>query len=55
VGGFHSLKSFKNGSWMDDLTYLIRNFDYFEKVRKTMEVEKKHKQIADKLDLDPLD
>ena len=55
VGSFHSLKSFKNGSWMDDLNYLIRNFDYFEKLRKSIEIEKKQKQIADKLDLDPLD
>jgi hypothetical protein len=55
VGGFHSLKSFKNGSWMDDLNYLIRNFDYSEKIRKSNEVEKKQKQIADNLDLDPLD
>ena len=55
VGSFHSLKSFKNGSWMDDLNYLIRDFDDYEKNRKLSAQEKKQQQIADKLDLDPLD
>jgi len=55
VGSFHSLKSFKNGSWMDDLNYLIRDFDDYAKKEKSVAQEKKQQQIADKLDLDPLD
>ena len=55
VGSFHSLKSFKNGSWMDDLNYLIRDFDDYAKKKKSVAQEKKQQQIADKLDLDPLD
>ena len=55
VGSFHSLKSFKNGSWMDDLNYLIRDFDTFKKNKKLKQEEEKQKSLADKLDLDPLD
>ena len=55
VGSFHSLKSFKNGSWMDDLNYLIRDFDTFKKIKKLKKEEEKQKSLADKLDLDPLD
>jgi hypothetical protein len=55
VGSFHSLKSFKNGSWMDDLNYLIRDFDTFNKNKKLKQEEEKQKSLADKLDLDPLD
>ena len=55
VGSFHSLKSFKNGSWMDDLNYLIRDFDDCEKNRNSLVQQKKQQQMADKLDLDPLD
>ena len=55
VGSFHSLKSFKNGSWMDDLNYLIRDFDDYAKKEKSVAQEKKQQQMADKLDLDPLD
>ena len=55
VGSFHSLKSFKNGNWMDDLNYLIRDFDDYTKKEKSVAQEKKQQQIADKLDLDPLD
>ena len=52
---FHSLRSFKNGSWMDDLNYLIRDFDTFKKNKKLKQEEEKQKSLADKLDLDPLD
>ena len=59
---YHFLKSFKNGSWMDDLDYLIKNFNEFEKNRKIKEEENKlkeeiinRKNLADKLDLDPID
>ena len=55
VGSFHFLKSFKNGNWMDDLNYLIRDFDSFEKNKKLKQEDEKHKSLADKLDLDPLD
>ena len=55
VGSFHSLKSFKNGNWMDDLNYLIRDFDSFEKNKKLKQEYEKQKSLADKLDLDPLD
>ena len=55
VGSFHFLKSFKNGTWMDDLNYLIRDFDSFEKNKKLKQEDEKHKSLADKLDLDPLD
>ena len=51
----YSVKSFKNGSWMDDLDFLIKNLDEYEKNRNSMEDEIKKKQLADKLDLDPLD
>lgn len=55
VGSFHLLKSFKNGNWMDDLNYLIRDFDDYAKKEKSVAQEKKQQQMADKLDLDPLD
>ena len=55
VSSFNSLKSFKNGNWMDDLNYLIRDFDSFEKNKKLKQEDEKHKSLADKLDLDPLD
>ena len=55
VGSFHFLKSFKNGNWMDDLNYLIKDFDSFEKNKKLKQEDEKHKSLADKLDLDPLD
>jgi len=57
VGSFssNSLKSFKNGSWMDDLEFLIKNLDEYEKNRSSMEEEIKTKKLADKLDLNPLD
>ena len=40
---------------MDDLNYLIRDFDDYAKKEKSVAQEKKQQQIADKLDLDPLD
>jgi len=57
VGSFssNSLKSFKNGSWMDDLEYLIKNLDEYEKNRNSIEEEIKTKKLANKLDLNPLD
>ena len=55
VDSFHFLKSFKNGNWMDDLNYLIRDFDDYEKNRNSLAQQKKQQQMADKLDLDPLD
>lgn len=57
VGSFssNSLKTFKNGSWMDDLDFLIKSLDEFEKNRNLIEEKIKKQQLADKLDLDPLD
>jgi hypothetical protein len=57
VGSFssNSLKTFKNGSWMDDLDFLIKNLDEFEKNRNLKEEKIKKQQLADKLDLDPHD
>ena len=55
VESFHSLKSFKNGSWMDDLNYLIKDFNDCEKNSNSLAQKKKQQQMADKLDLDPLD
>ncbi len=55
VGNFQTLKSFKNGGWMDDLNYLIKDFDSFEKIKKFKQEDEKQKNLADKLDLDPLD
>jgi hypothetical protein len=40
---------------MDDLNYLIRDFDTFNKNKKLKQEEEKQKSLADKLDLDPLD
>jgi hypothetical protein len=51
----YTLKSFKNGSWMDDLDYLNKNLDEHEKNIEKIKKEKQRKQLADKLDLDPLD
>ncbi|MEI6470974.1 MAG: hypothetical protein WCO72_16090, partial [Betaproteobacteria bacterium] len=50
-----TLKSFKNGSWMDDLEYLNKSFDEYERNQKKLEKDKQLKQLADKLDLNPLD
>lgn len=55
VRNFQTLKSFKNGSWMDDLNYLIKDFDSFEKIKKFAQEDEKQKNLADKLDLDPID
>ena len=57
VGSFssNSLKTFKNGSWMDDLDFLIKNLDDYEKNRNLKEEKIKKQQLADKLDLNPLD
>lgn len=51
----YTLKSFKNWSWMDDLDYLNKNLDAYEKNIEKLKNEKQRKQLADKLDLDPLD
>jgi len=50
-----SLELFKNGSWIDDLGYLIRNFDDYEKKRDLIDEVEKRKKLAEKLDLNPLD
>lgn len=50
-----SLESFKNGSWIDDLEYLIKNFDDFQQKRELIEEVEKRKTLAEKLDLNPLD
>jgi len=50
-----TLKSFKNGSWMDELDYLNKNFKDYEEKSEIAEKEKQRKLLADKLDLDPND
>lgn len=55
VGKFFSMKSFKNGGWIDDLDYLNKSFDEYEKNKKLRQEYEKEKKLAEKLDLDPLD
>ena len=51
----NTIKSFKNGNWLDDLEYLKSHF-YSNWLNKNQsEKNEKLKLIADKLDLDPLD
>jgi hypothetical protein len=40
---------------MDDLNYLIKDFNDCEKNSNSLAQKKKQQQMADKLDLDPLD
>lgn len=50
-----TLKSFKNGSWIDDLDYLVNNFKEYEINIEKIENEKKIKTLSDNIDLDPID
>ena len=51
----NTIKSFKNGSWLDDLEYLTSHFYQNWSNKNQFEKNSKLKLIADKLDLDPLD
>ena len=50
-----TIKSFKNGTWLDDLQYLKSHFEWNRWNKNKSERNDKLKPIADKLDLDPLD
>ena len=50
-----TIKSFKNGNWLDDLEYLKSHFYSNWWNKNQSEKNEKLKLIADKLDLDPLD
>jgi SOS response regulatory protein OraA/RecX len=50
-----TIKSFKNGNWLDDLEYLKSHFFVNMQNKKKSEKNAKLKLIADNLDLDPLD
>jgi len=56
-GSFYefTLKSFKNGSWMDDLDFLVKNFKEYEKNIEKIEKEKKQNILSNNIDLDPID
>ena len=51
----NTIKSFKNGNWLDDLEYLKSHFYSNWWNKNQSEKNEKLKLIADKLDLDPLD
>ena len=51
----HTIKSFKNGTWLDDLQYLKSHFELNRWNKNKTERNEKLKPIADRLDLDPLD
>ena len=51
----HTINSFKNGAWLDDLQYLKAYFELNRLNKNKSERNDKLKPIADKLDLDPLD
>ena len=51
----NTIKSFKNGTWLDDLQYLKSHFEWNRWNKNKSERNDKLKPIADKLDLDPLD
>jgi len=51
----NTIKSFKNGNWLDDLDYLKSHFFWNWWNKNQSEKNEKLKLIADKLDLDPLD
>ena len=51
----YTLKSFKNGSWMDDLDYIRVHFEWNRWNKNKTERNEKLKTIADKLDLNRLD
>jgi hypothetical protein len=55
VGNLYSLKSFKNGSWLDDLDYLIKSFKEHEHNLAILNRDEQKRKLADKLDLNPLD
>lgn len=50
-----SIKSFKNGIWLDDLQYLKSHFELIRWNKNKSERNDKLKSISDKLDLDPID
>ena len=50
-----SLKRFKNGSWLDDLNYLVKSFKDYEQQKIQIKNETIKKTLANNIDLDPID
>ena len=51
----YSLKIFKNGSWIDDLDYLIEEFKEFKEISDSVIKNKIKQELSNNIDLDPID
>ena len=56
-GGFseYSIKSFKNGSWIDDLGYLIDKFKKNQETSDSVIKNKIKQELSNNINLDPID
>ena len=51
----YSLKIFKNGSWIDDLDYLIKELKENKNLSETVNNNKRRQELSNNIDLDPID